>query len=58
MVLRLPRAYPAPEISQLAEIGLPAEILRSVDGIHLAPGAAVIEAIEAGEAAVAAAIAG
>ena len=48
-VVRLPRAYPVPDIGQIAAVRAPAVWLAALGGIHLAPGAAVIEAIEAGE---------
>jgi phytoene dehydrogenase-like protein len=56
-VLRLPRAYPVPDIAQMEAVRAPALWLAELAGIHLAPGSAVIEAIEGGERA-AAAIAG
>ncbi len=48
-VLRIPRAYPVADLAQLPQVRAPALLLDSLEGIHLAPGAAVIEAIEAGE---------
>ena len=48
-VLRLPRAYPVPDLAQLPAVRAPALWLDGAEGVHLAPGAAVIEAIEAGE---------
>jgi hypothetical protein len=53
-VVRLPRAYPVPDIAQMDAIRAPAGWLAALGGIHLAPGSAVIEAIEAGERAAAA----
>lgn len=53
-VLRMPRAYPVPDLGQAGEIRAPAEWLDGLEGVHLAPGAAVVEAIEAGESAAAA----
>ena len=53
-VVRLPRAYPVPELAQMEAIRAPAAWLEALDGVHLAPGSAVIEAIEAGERAAAA----
>lgn len=54
-VVRLPRAYPVPDLAQLSAIVAPARWLAGLEGVHLAPGSAVIEAIEAGERAAAAA---
>jgi phytoene dehydrogenase-like protein len=48
-VVRLPRAYPVADLAQVAAVRAPALWLERLEGIHLAPGAAVIEAIEAGE---------
>jgi phytoene dehydrogenase-like protein len=48
-VVRLPRAYPVPDLAQMDAIRAPAEWLAALGGVHLAPGSAVIEAIEAGE---------
>ena len=56
-VLRLPRAYPVPDIAQMDAIRAPAAWLAALGGLHLAPGSAVIEAIEAGERAAAAILA-
>lgn len=56
-VVRLPRAYPVPDLAQLPAIVAPARWLAGLEGVHLAPGSAVIEAIEAGERAAAAATA-
>jgi len=53
-VVRMPAAYPSPDLLQLQDVGAGARALQRVRGVALAPGAAVIEAIEAGEAAVAA----
>ena len=57
-VLRLPRAYPVPDIAQIPAVRAPAVWLDGLEGVHLAPGSAVIEAIEAGERAAAAVLAG
>ena len=57
-VVRLPRAYPVPDLAQMDEIRAPALWLAALQGVHLAPGSAVIEAIEAGERAAAAVLAG
>ena len=57
-VVRLPRAYPVPDLAQMDAIRAPAAWLAALQGVHLAPGSAVIEAIEAGERAAAAVLAG
>ncbi len=57
-VLRIPRAYPVPDIGQVPAVRAPALWLDGVEGVHLAPGSAVIEAIEAGERAARAVLAG
>ncbi len=57
-VIRLPRAYPVADLAQMSAVRAPALWLNGLEGIHLAPGAAVIEAIEAGEHAAAAILAG
>ncbi len=57
-VLRLPRAYPVADIGQIPAVRAPALWLSDLEGLHLAPGAAVIEAIEAGERAAAAILGG
>jgi protoporphyrinogen oxidase len=57
-VLRIPRAYPVPDLAQVAAVRAPALWLDGIEGVHLAPGAAVIEAIEAGERAARAVLAG
>jgi protoporphyrinogen oxidase len=57
-VVRLPRAYPVPDLAQMDAIRAPAAWLAALEGVHLAPGSAVIEAIEAGERAAAAVLAG
>lgn len=57
-VLRVPRAYPVPDIAQVPAVRAPALWLDGVAGVHLAPGSAVIEAIEAGERAARAVLAG
>ncbi len=56
-VVRLPRAYPLPDLRQAAQMAAPAHWLNGLDGVWAAPGAAVIEAIENGERAAAAALA-
>lgn len=53
-VVRLPRAYPVADIAQMPAVRAPAEWIADLRGLHLAPGAAVIEAIENGERAAAA----
>jgi protoporphyrinogen oxidase len=57
-VLRLPRAYPEADLAQVPAIRAPALWLSAIEGVHLAPGSAVIEAIEGGEAAAEAILAG
>jgi phytoene dehydrogenase-like protein len=57
-VLRLPRAYPVPDLAQVPAVRAPAVWLDAIEGVHLAPGSAVIEAIEAGERAARAVLAG
>lgn len=57
-VVRLPRAYPVADIAQMPAVRAPAEWIADLRGMHLAPGAAVIEAIEAGERAAAAILSG
>jgi len=57
-VLRMPRAYPVADLSQMPAVRAPALWLDGVEGLHLAPGAAVIEAVEAGEGAAEAILAG
>jgi hypothetical protein len=57
-VVRLPAAYPVADIAQVPAARAPAEWLAALGGVHLAPGAAVIEAIEAGERAAATILAG
>jgi hypothetical protein len=47
-----------PDIAQVPAVRAPALWLDGVEGVHLAPGSAVIEAIEAGERAAAAVLAG
>lgn len=54
-VVRLPVAYPLPDLAQLEAAGAGARAMAGVGGVTLAPGAAVIEAVEHGEAAVASA---
>jgi hypothetical protein len=53
-VVRLPAAYPVADIAQVPAARAPAEWLAALGGVHVAPGAAVIEAIESGERAAAA----
>jgi phytoene dehydrogenase-like protein len=50
-VVRLPRAYPEADLEQVPAVRAPALWLNGLGGVHVAPGAAVIEAIEAGEGA-------
>jgi hypothetical protein len=57
-VLRLPRAYPVADVAQVPAVRAPALWLDGIAGLHLAPGSAVIEAIEAGERAARAVLAG
>ncbi len=57
-VLRIPRAYPVADLAQVPAVRAPALWLDGLEGAHLAPGAAVIEAVEAGERAAAAVLAG
>ena len=52
-VVRLPRAYPLPDVDQLQAALAPGRWIAELAGMRLAPGAAVIEAIEAGEQAAA-----
>jgi hypothetical protein len=47
--VRLPRAYPEADLAQVPAVLAPALWLNGLEGVHVAPGAAVIEAIEAGE---------
>lgn len=56
-VVRLPRAYPLPDLRQAPAIAAPGHWIEGLDGVWAAPGAAVIEAIENGERAAAAALA-
>ena len=48
-VVRLPAAYPSPDLDQLTAMNAAARVLAEIDGLHLARGSAVIDAIEAGE---------
>lgn len=48
-VVRLPGAYPEADLAQVPAVRAPALWLDGIEGVHVAPGAAVIEAIEAGE---------
>ena len=57
-VVRLPHAYPVPDLEQMPAVMAPAQWLTGQEGVHLAPGAAVIEAIAAGERAAAEALSG
>ncbi|MGD9696472.1 MAG: NAD(P)/FAD-dependent oxidoreductase [Thermoleophilia bacterium] len=57
-VLRIPAAYPLPDIEQQAVIRAPVAWLEAIEGLHVAPGAAVIEAIESGERAAEAILSG
>ena len=52
-LVRLPRAYPVPDLQQWPAVVAPGEWLSGIDGLYLAPGAAVVEAIEQGERAAA-----
>lgn len=52
-VVRLPAAYPLPDADQVAAAMAPARWIAELGGMRLAPGAAVVEAIEAGEGAAA-----
>jgi protoporphyrinogen oxidase len=52
-VVRLPAAYPLPDADQVEAAMAPARLIAGLGGVRLAPGAAVIEAIEAGERAAA-----
>ncbi len=52
-VVRLPRAYPLPDVDQMGSAMAPGEWIADLGGLSVAPGAAVIEAIAAGEAAAA-----
>jgi protoporphyrinogen oxidase len=53
-VLRVPAAYPQPDIDQMARLAAATRSLEGIAGLQLAPGPAVIEAIEQGERAAAA----
>jgi phytoene dehydrogenase-like protein len=53
-VVRLPRAYPVVAVDELPAATAPARWLAGVGGLAVAQGGAVVEAIEAGEAAAAA----
>lgn len=57
-VVRLPHAYPVPDLAQMDLLMAPMRALDGIEGLHVAPGAAVIEAIEAGERCARAALAG
>lgn len=48
-VIRLPAAYPAPDLAQRAAAEAPIRHLDAIPGIHLARGSAVIDAIRQGE---------
>jgi hypothetical protein len=52
-VVRLPRAYPVVAVEEMAAATAPARWLAGVGGLAVAQGGAVVEAIEAGEAAAA-----
>ena len=52
-VLRLPGAYPLPDVNQVPSAMAPGRWIAELGGMHLAPGSAVIEAIAAGEGAAA-----
>jgi protoporphyrinogen oxidase len=55
-VIRLASAYPSPDLRQLDATNAAARVLESIDGLHLARGSAVIDAIRAGELCAAAAL--
>jgi len=57
-VVRMPRAYPLPDLAQMEAVSAAPRRLEAVAGVHLAPGAEVVTAIEAGERAAAAVRAG
>jgi phytoene dehydrogenase-like protein len=57
-VVRLPRAYPVPDLAQMPQVSAPGAWLAGIGGVHLAPGAAVVEAIDKGEEAAGAILAG
>lgn len=57
-VLRIPRAYPVPDLAQISAVRAPSAWIAGLGGVHVAPGAAVIEAVEAGERAAGAILAG
>lgn len=57
-VVRLPTAYPEQDVAQIAAMTAAADALSAVEGIWLAPGSEVIAAVEAGERAAQAALAG
>jgi hypothetical protein len=48
-VVRLPAAYPSPDLDQLPAMDAAAKMLAQIKGLHLARGSAVIDAIHAGE---------
>ncbi len=56
-VVRLPAAYPAPDLAQLDAVNTAPGLLDAVGGLRLARGSAVIDAIRAGEECAAAALA-
>jgi len=56
-IVRLPAAYPAPDLSQLDAINAAPRLLDDIAGLRLARGSAVIDAIRAGEECAAAALA-
>jgi protoporphyrinogen oxidase len=56
-VVRLPAGYPAPDLAQLDAINAAPRLLEGVEGLWLAQGSAVVDAIRAGEDCAAAALA-
>ncbi|HWH13134.1 MAG TPA: FAD-dependent oxidoreductase, partial [Miltoncostaeaceae bacterium] len=53
-VVRMPGAYPLPDLAHLAAATAAPRLLAALDGVHLAPGSEVLAAVEAGERAAAA----
>jgi len=56
-IVRLPAAYPSPDLAQLEAVNRAPGLLEAVGGLRLARGSAVIDAIRAGEECAAAALA-
>lgn len=56
-IVRLPTAYPAPDLAQLDAVNTAPGLLEAVGGLRLARGSAVIDAIRVGEECAAAALA-